>query len=414
MLQQVWHVLWGRVGMATCRVLALMVLAHLLTPSDLGRLSFLIIIFVVFTSFMSLGVVVAGPVIIAEAGEKGRRMIWPMLIQAVLCTIGSMILLTIVRLYFKQQLFEGISDVALDMLLASLLPGQLILAQSGYLTGREHFFHVSLLGVVQWGGYLLAVVLMAASGQANLTMSIVCFLAPAWLAAAVGFVIVLSDGKATYSHQDLKTLVLLGWRSQLTQVLHLLQMRLDMILLRVLTSADQLGYYSVATNLSEWMLYLPRALQQIAMPRIARNSDVPARVYGWLFGLMAMASLSVGVMAPWLIEFFFGFEYLAATSVVRVLLAGTVLLGLGTLATGALFGHRDTTFLSLSGLIVALAFLVADLWAVPRWGALGAASVSCVLYSFYAWVLLWRLFVDQPGQLRACFKPSLPWKWPSV
>jgi len=359
-----------------------------------------------------MGVAVAGSVLVAERGEAGRRLFVPLLVQAVVCAVVSMFLLEILGALAWERMFEGVSTASFYLLMVSLLPGQIILAVTGFLTGREHFPLVSSLGMVQWGGYLLAVVGASLMTEVDLPIAIICFLGPAWLAAGFGLVVSLWDSRRFFSLTDLWKVFAFGWRSQLAQVLNLLQMRLDMILLRLLTTPEQLGFYAVGTNLSEWMLYLPRATQQVAMPLVARNQEISSRIYGWLFGIMGLAALGVGVFSPWLVLLFFGSDYLAAVPVVQVILPGTVLLGLGTLAMGVLFGRRETGFLSRSGLVVVLGFLIADLWAIPRWGAFGAALVSSVLYSVYTWVLLRRVFSGKQGELRACFIPSLPWRRP--
>lgn len=414
MLRQLVHVFWGRAGIVACRMVAAMVLAHHLLPADFGRLAFVMTTFDIFTSVTSVGIMVAGPVMVAEAGDMGRRFVVPILVQATICAIGSALLLAAIRMLFAERLFDGITALSLDLLLVSLLPGQLIWAQLGYLNGREKFAQVSLLSVLHWGGFLLAVILVVVAGSVDLSSAILCFLIPTWIAAMVGLGIVIADGQLAYSHEHLRGLFDLGWRSQLTQVLNLFQMRLDMILLRILAPAEQLGYYSVATNLSEWMLYLPRSLRQVAMPRSARGSELPARVYGWLFGILVAVALVVALGAPWLVSSFFGSGYEAAIPVVRAILPGTVLLGLGTLASGILFGRRDTTFLAMTGALVVLAFMLADFWVIPTWGALGCAVVSTVLYSLYSVILLRRLFDGQPGQLRACFLPRVRWRHPDA
>jgi O-antigen/teichoic acid export membrane protein len=404
MYGQIGHVLWGRVGMAASRVAALMVLARQLGPEDLGRFSFIIIVFVVFSTMTSLGITVSGPVLVAERGEDGRRLLLPMLAQAAACFVGSYLLLAVIRGCFSSRLFEGFTAPSLDLLGLSLLAGHVNLCLRAYLAGRERFAQVSILTVVQWGGYLAAVSIASAVRTVDLSLAVVCFAVPVWLSAFLAALLAARDGRIEFRRGDSRQLFSLGWRSQLAQILNLLQMRLDMLLLRVLTSADQLGYYSVATNLSEWMLYLPRAFQQVAVPRSARRSDVPAWVYGWLFVVLGLTSLGVAAAAPLLVRIFFGSEYDAAIPVVRVILPGTVMLGLGTLAQGTLFGRKETRYLSATGAVVAAGFLVFDLLTVPHSGAFGAAAVSSVLYSVYSLFLVRRVFAGDPLGLADYFR----------
>jgi len=164
-------------------------------------------------------------------------------------------------------------------------------------------------------------------------------------------------------------------------------MRLDQVMLGQLASFSEVGVYAAATRLTELWYFIPVAVTASLFPAVVQSRQLSPDVYrgriqamydllGWM-GLTLAAATSL--LAPVLVDFFYGRSYAQAVPVLQVQ---------AWLAAGVFFGvarsrwlfaegrQRDAMYIDLVGLAINFA---CNLLFIPRWGAFGAALSSLVM-----------------------------------
>ncbi len=174
-----------------------------------------------------------------------------------------------------------------------------------------------------------------------------------------------------------------GFKGQLSSVLLLLFYRLDLFLLNASAAIAQVGYYSVAVNLTNAISYLADAVSFVLFPRIAAATPqeaealLPVVCRNTLFSSF-LGALALGVACPWLIRLLYGKDYLDAVTPLRLLLPGAVALSLNKPIASYQLGQGRSQIALYVTLITIPVTLVAFFSIIPRFGMFGAAlACSC-------------------------------------
>jgi O-antigen/teichoic acid export membrane protein len=204
-----------------------------------------------------------------------------------------------------------------------------------------------------------------------------------------------------------------GLRGQVGGVMSLLNLRLDFILLTLLTGPAVLGVYAVASKFAELIRIPGMALQYVFYPKFAKESRAQAaesvrrllpRVLLLSSGIVVPLWIAAGVVIP----AFYGSAFGSAVAPTRIILFGLLLDGVAGVITGFLYGIGRPGLNSLAmgaGLVVTVSL---DLLLIPPFGAVGAAVASAAAYSTTAVALIlffWR--VERPLRPAGLDGPAL-------
>ena len=212
-------------------------------------------------------------------------------------------------------------------------------------------------------------------------------------------------GAARPSKRLARAVVSYGLRAQTGGVISLLNLRLDFILLTLLTGPAVLGVYAVASKFAELVKIPGMSITYVLYPRFAKAGGLKAQA--WARSLVLKAGLVTAAMvAPlWLlaglvIPAVYGTAFEGAVLPAQIILLGLVLNGAGAVITAMLYGIGRPGLNSLAmgaGLVVTV---VLNLLLIPRFHENGAAVASAVAYTVTTLVLFRFLLmnvVSRPG-----------------
>lgn len=159
--------------------------------------------------------------------------------------------------------------------------------------------------------------------------------------------------------------------------------RADQVLMGFLTTEAVLGYYAIAVNASELLLYLPAAVSTALLPAVARqrtpeDAEWTLRVFRCSLLVGVGSSLIAGLLGPALLPLAFGHDFVPSVAPFLLLLPGVAGFAAMTLFTSALLGlgaPGRSSVGPLTAAVVGLAFVLA---LVPRYEAAGAAVAASV------------------------------------
>lgn len=185
-----------------------------------------------------------------------------------------------------------------------------------------------------------------------------------------------------------------GLRAQIGGLITQLNLRLDFIVLTVLTGPAVLGVYAIGSKFAELIKILGMALAYVLYPRFARDGHSMAvaqarRLIPKAGLLTAAVAVPLWVAAGFLIPAFYGPSFGGAVTPARIILLGLTLEGVGGVITAFLYGVGRPGLNSCAMAVGLVGTVVLNILLIPRYGATGAAVASAVAYMASTVALTW-------------------------
>lgn len=173
-----------------------------------------------------------------------------------------------------------------------------------------------------------------------------------------------------------------GLAANASELSSLAAFRFDIVLIGLLLTSTDVGYYAVAVSLAEMLWLVPDGVTQVVLPYAARNPDRrdTRRVIGLTVVVTAAAGLALCLLGEVAIRLAFGPSFAPAASALIPLVIASVAMGAWKVLAAEMVGRgrpgvRAASALSGLGLMVA-----ADLMLIPRLGIVGAGLASAIGY----------------------------------
>lgn len=198
----------------------------------------------------------------------------------------------------------------------------------------------------------------------------------------------------------IKKMVMLGLVYALGLLLVNLNLRIDVILINVLSNNFELGIYSKGNSLAEYILQIPLLMSTL----IFSNSAISKDNFGFsvkvvkLLRLSVIVSIFVGgilyMFSDELVLVLLGQDYRSSAKVLQILLPGILFLSIFTVLSMDLAG-KGKPWTSVKAMLPALFLnILLNLFLIPKYGAFGAAVSSTFSY-FVASIVFLSLYSTQ-------------------
>jgi len=245
---------------------------------------------------------------------------------------------------------------------------------------------------------------LLAAGRLSLGAVLVA-LAGSQLAAAVALSVLgtraLREGGEGAGEPDrpaLREVIVRLWRSgrfgQLSAVVSLLHLRIDLAVVAAFHPAGVVGVYSVAVLVGALLWLLPGALQPLLVYSAAGTEsdrdERSAAAVRLAVGATGLAAVPLFLLAPAVVPRLFGPDYAGAGVALRALLPGIVVFAAGSVLAADFIGRGRPGWNTQASLATLAVNLAAGLCLIPSHGAVGAAWASTIAYAVGAAVMLVR------------------------
>lgn len=370
------------VGLATSFLLSLLV-ARLLGPEVKGQLVLLLEIPVIAALILGLGF--EG----AKAYYVGRRLRLPehAVSDSMYLALGLSLVGIPVIAVLMHQLIPALDTIpAATIIAASLaLPVMMVVNfLSGVLTGlgrvTEQAIAMTIAALVS---FLLAIA-FALLGHLTLHTLILATLAGLSCGSIAIFAATRVKSLATPSYSRLREEMSYARRSYVQTITGYLELRQDLILLGVLTSATGVGIYSIAVSIAEVLFYAPQAIAAALAARsfqegASEGAELTALITRLLTVLLLLTSIPLLLVARVLVVTLFGEPFAEAALVIQILVPAIAIWGISS-QPGAYLASHGTLFpkLSVATLILNLGL---NILLIPELGILGAAIAALISYT---------------------------------
>jgi O-antigen/teichoic acid export membrane protein len=276
----------------------------------------------------------------------------------------------------------------------------------------------AVLATLRWGGaYLVLVYLSPTITAFFLWQGAVSLLTAATLVLRTYHVLPDHQGGGHFSLSALRPVSGFAAGMLLGALLTLLLTQADKLVISKLLPLKQLGYYTLASTVAGGLIQLMAPMNTAVYPKLTeqvtrRDHAGLARTY-----LAACEWMSIVLVPPALLLVFFPHPILllwtgdqvlstSVAALLALLASGTLCNGLVNLPYMLQLAHGWTSLSVRMNLVAVALMLPLTVWAVQRFGAVGAASVWLALNASYVLItahIMHRILL-----------PALKWRWYTV
>lgn len=188
----------------------------------------------------------------------------------------------------------------------------------------------------------------------------------------------------------LSSVLRFGFIPMLSALLLTLNYSVDILFLRNMGTDIELGLYSLAVNIVNYVWLIPDAFKEVLFSKSARTLDRKNIAFSLQVSLAFVLTCFIGfvVIGKLFIRMMYGVEFIGAWGAAILLIAGAFSMSIYKIVGIVLVsqGKRNIQFISLA--ISAVVNIVMNCLLIPKMGMMGAAWASIASYTICAGLLL--------------------------
>lgn len=234
------------------------------------------------------------------------------------------------------------------------------------------------------------VIVSALFYTASLTVERTLLSQAAALAGALAFAIFILKSRGffkemTWDRPVFGRMLSFGLRQHAGTAAQTLNYRIDIFIAAALLTPYQVGLYSISVSMAELLWHIPNAAGQVLYPKISASSKPEAdrftpEVARHVFFITLLASVILWLAAAPLTALLFGREFLPATTALKILLPGVLLLSVSKVIGSDISARGYPQYNSSASVVSLVLAVTLNLLLIPRYGVAGAAAATSASY----------------------------------
>ena len=394
-------------------LLVSIVLTRRLGPAGFGIYSAIQVIPMIVVSFAQLGIRGSS---IYHIGKKKMDMdeIVAAIMQILLVTSILGILITVTAFYFLKD--ESYTRIYI-LLVLMLIPFRLAMAYfGGIFIGKEQISRSNFINWFTEVMHLAAVVIFVWLVNWQITGALLALLIPQIIISFWALFILKNEFKLSLRFRPgaVKDLLKMGLLFALSFMVIQLNFRIDILLLQELSTAEEIGYYSLGVSIAEKLWQLSLAIGIVLMSRTANATDqelinrTTARLVRGSLVAGVLASLALIVVSPVAIPLVWGAKFQPSILVIQTIVPGILFMSVFRILSSRLSGIGKPA-VSIYVFIPALILnILLNIWWIPSYGAMGAVMATNASYTLgtIAYIFVYSKIVKMPAREMFAFRKS--------
>jgi O-antigen/teichoic acid export membrane protein len=384
-------------------LLASVILSRKLGPEGFGTYSAILVLPLIVVSFAQLGIRGSS---IYHIGRKqfDQAETVSSILLILLLTSGLGILVTWTGfLFLDDNSFNNLYIILVLM----MIPFRLAMAYfGGIFIGREQIGRSNFINWFSEVIHLAAVCIFVWLLNWQITGALLSMLIAHIFISLWAFYILFREfGLNLHFRKEVITSLLsMGFLFALSFVIIQLNYRIDVLLLQNLSTAEEVGYYSLGVSIAEKLWQLPLAIGVVLMSRTANADDQGA--INQTTAKLARVSLIAGLAAsalmfllsPWVLPAIWGEAFRPSVMTIQYILPGILFISVYRVLNSRLSGigkPQVSIYVFLPALVLNV---LLNLWWIPHYGALGAVFATNVSYTLgtIAYIIVYSKIVKMP------------------
>ena len=373
-------------------LIALWITTRHLGPQKNGELATVLLLPQTLYAFLNLGLGASHVYHLSSGRGKHTSMRHTNWVLALLLWLGVVAFLALSNSAHITRFLPGTAK-NLALYASMLLPMMLLAAwSSSLIQGSRDYQAYNKMVVIQPSVFCLAAVILSLSHALTVVSVLTCYLlsyASLWL---------LSESKITAfaapapdAKHDFSANIKYGLKAHLSNLITFLNYRLALYLVSYTLGASATGTYALSIQLAEMLWLISSSASMVIFPESAAHSKSPAelhkmvkKVASSVFQVTLAGALIAAAAAPFAIPWIFGKAYEGAVLPFILLLPGIATWSYMSVLSNSLAGMGQQQVNIHSALLCLSINIVGDLVAIPKFGVLGAASISTLAFCITA------------------------------
>ncbi len=200
----------------------------------------------------------------------------------------------------------------------------------------------------------------------------------------------LKDGKIDLTRKEKRGFLGYSVTAMMTNSVSQILFLIDTFLIGLIISdAELVATYKIATVIPFALNFLPKSLIVFVFPYLIKNKDQDLRnllrkIQLYLGGLNILIFAFLFLLAPYIIRYVFGAQYLGAVTPFRILSFGYFISGTFRVPIGnTIASQLKIKYNLIVGIVTTVLHVLLDIWLISTFGIVGAsiATVSAITFS---------------------------------
>jgi len=391
------------------------ILSRVLGAAGFGLYSFLIVVPVIVVGFTQLGIRRSTIYHIGQKNINEDNLASALVLLWLWTSFLSIIICGLVYFFSATQPYDPLIVVlillTIPMLLMNLFAGGIFLGKeeimrSNIINAGPTLLTLILTVLFVWWFKLSVLGAFIAISLANFIMFFYVYYT----------IIMEYRYKITWKYHEplMKSMIKLGLVNAIAIFVMQLNYRMDVLMLKKLSSLEQVGFYAVATQIAEQIWHIPYAIETIILSRSANTTDEQAvtRTVASIFRVSMLAGILASVIiffiTPYVIPWIFGKEFISSVPMIQTILPGILILVAFRILNSRLTGMgkpQVAIWIFLPALIINF---LANLFLIPKYGGMGAVWSTNISYALgsIAFILVYSRLIKMPVREILTFRKS--------
>jgi O-antigen/teichoic acid export membrane protein len=207
-----------------------------------------------------------------------------------------------------------------------------------------------------------------------------------------------------YHEGIMKSMIKLGLVNAIAIFIMQLNYRLDILMLKKLSSLEEVGFYSLAMQIAEQLWHIPYAIEMIVLSRSANTQDdkfvhrTVASIFRVSLLIGLFGSVLIFVLAPYLVPLIFGKDFASSIPMIQTVLPGILVLVGFRILNSRLTGMGKPQIAIYTFAPALVINFILNLYLIPLYGGIGAAWSTNISYALgsFIFVIVYSRMVKMP------------------
>lgn len=404
-LRDIMSILFSNVTVTVCNMVIWVVLTRFLGVAGFGLYSAIIVVPVMVIGFTQLGIRRSAIYHIGNKLLPEDHIVSALFLLLLWTSALSIIICGSVYFFSETQPFDPLIIVLVLLTIPLLLTN---VYAGGVFLGKEDIRSASIVNAGPTIITLLLTVVFVIWLKLAVLGAFIAIAAANLLMFFITYRIII--GKFRYNitwkyHEGImKSMIKLGVVNAIAIFIMQLNYRLDILMLKKLSTLEEVGYYSLAMQIAEQLWHIPYAIESIVLSRSANTSDnkFVHRTVASIFRVSLLVGLAGGVaiflVAPWLVPAVFGQAFEKSVIMIQLVLPGVLILLGFRILNSRLTGMGKPQIAIFTFLPALVINFILNIFLIPRFGGIGAAWATNVSYAIGSaiFVIIYSRMVNMP------------------
>lgn len=366
------------------------IVARTLGPEKKGIYSLVILFQVILINFADFGIGSSAVFYIGKKKYSLKEIFGANILFSILISILTILIGLVIIFFFSGKIFPYVPREYLFSVLF-LIPSWFFLKYIICIfSGIQNFKKYNLINLIEPILFLALMVIFL--WQHCITVStIIMALIISWFIPCVilFFQIKKEIGRPVFSVNKniFKDLFVYGIKNYLSNIFSVWQSRIDTFLINIFLNPMAIGFYSIATGISEQLWLIPDSISTVLFPRVSSETNekkikefTPIVCRNTLF-IMSLLAAFLFLIGHWLITFLYSEQFINSVIPFQILLIGMVMLSGRIILAHDFFGRGKpmlNTYITASALVINT---ILNIILIPKFGIIGAATATSISYA---------------------------------